>query len=324
VCTAMEESRDADNTEAAARNRTELPLILEIKGNSLDDGPGIRTVIFFKGCPLSCSWCHNPECKSIAQEISFDPELCIDCESCLETCKRGALEPNNPYYINRDICNLCFDCVETCPSGALARVGRYMKVDEVVAAIEKDQPFFRTSGGGVTLSGGEPLLFIDYVSGLLKKLKKMGVHTLIETCGYFNFKEFNIKILPWVKTIYFDLKLFDATEHKEHCGVDNALILENFEKLSRARARSGIELLARIPLIPGITATNENLSKLAAFLEENGAKEIALLEYNPLWLEKSRKIGRENVLAFRGSVTTWMKAAEMQRCRSIFQGFEIK
>ncbi|OFW60180.1 MAG: hypothetical protein A2W01_11695 [Candidatus Solincola sediminis] len=310
-------------TEANKTGEPKAPLILEIKGNSLDDGPGIRTVIFFKGCPLTCSWCHNPEGKSAAQEIAFDPEQCIDCERCLPVCKRGALEPNNPYFVNRDVCNLCFDCIETCPTGALSRVGKHMEVDAVAAAIEEDMPFFRISGGGVTLSGGEPLLFMDYVSLLLEKLKKIGVHTLIETCGYFSFKEFNIKILPWIKTIYFDLKLFDAIEHKEHCGVDNSLILENFEKLRRAQARSGIELLVRIPLIPGITATDENLSRIAAFLRKNESSRVALLEYNPLWMEKSRKIGRENAIALNGSITAWMKAAEVERCHEIFEGFEI-
>lgn len=304
-------------------DRGKLPFVLEIKGNSLDDGPGIRTVIFFKGCPLSCSWCHNPEGKRVAQEISFDAAECVGCGTCLNTCREGALDRRDPEYIDRKSCTLCFDCADACPSGALARVGRYMAVEEVAAAVERDIPFFRTSGGGVTLSGGEPLLFMDYTSLLLNHLKEMGVDSLIETCGHWDLEEFEKKILPWAGTIYFDLKIFDPNEHKKHCGIDNSLILENFKKLHAAYLTGGMRIMPRIPLIPGITATDANLRDLAGFLKESGVDEVALLEYNPLWIEKSRKVGRANLLARKESMTTWMKAAEVRRCRAIFEGFKV-
>jgi pyruvate formate lyase activating enzyme len=299
------------------------PLILEIKGNSLDDGPGIRTVVFFKGCPLSCTWCHNPESKRAAQEISFDSAECVGCGTCLETCAEGALDRGNPDYIDRERCTLCFECVDACPSGALARVGRYMEIPEVAEVIAKDLPFFRTSGGGVTLSGGEPLLFMNYASGLLRKLKEMEIHTIVETCGHFDPVEFREKILPHLDAVYFDLKLFDPDEHRKQCGVSNQLILDNFRELHRLSAGSAMEVLARIPLIPGITATDENLSALAAFLGENGVGRVALLPYNPLWIEKSRKVGQRNPLAAREPMTAFMKPSEIERCRSIFEGFDI-
>jgi pyruvate formate lyase activating enzyme len=310
-----------DSGEPAGKGRT--PLILEIKGNSLDDGPGIRTVVFLKGCPLSCSWCHNPEAKSPAQEISFNPEECIDCEACLEVCKQSALEPNNPYYINREKCTLCFDCTEVCPAGALARVGQDLDIDEITAIVERDIPFFKTSGGGVTLSGGEPLMFMQYTSQLVRRLKSMGVHILIETSGYFAMENFEKMILPYVNTIYFDLKIFDNEEHKKQCGVDNHLILNNFEQLLAAWRRAPIEIIPRVPLIPGITATDKNLTQIAAFLKEAGAHEVALLQYNPLWMEKSRKIGQENRLALTKAMTSWMKGAELRHCQAVFSGFKI-
>lgn len=299
------------------------PLVLEIKGNSLDDGPGIRTVVFFKGCPLSCTWCHNPESKSAAREISFDAAECVGCGTCLEACAEGALDRANPDYIDRERCTLCFKCVDACPSGALAGVGRYMEISEVAAMIEKDLPFFRTSGGGVTLSGGEPLLFMDYASGLLRKLKEMEIHTMVETCGHFDLGEFRKKVLPHLDALYFDLKLLDPDEHKRQCGVSNRLILDNFRELHRLSIEGVMEVLTRIPLIPGITATSENLSSLAAFLRDNGVRRVALLPYNPLWIEKSRKVGQHNPLAARDAMSAFMKPSEVERCRAYFGGFDI-
>jgi pyruvate formate lyase activating enzyme len=299
------------------------PLILEVKGNSLDDGPGIRTVIFFKGCPLSCTWCHNPEGKTASQEISFDASECVGCGTCLQVCPEGALDRDDPDYIDRVKCTLCFECVEACPSGALSRVGRYMEAGEIAAMVQEDLPFFRNSGGGITLSGGEPLLFMGYVSHLLRKLKEMGIHALVETCGHFDLDELEEKILPYLDIIYFDLKIHDAAEHQRHCGLPNQLILDNFSKLFRRYIDGGTPVLARIPLIPGITATDGNLSALAGFLRDNGVHEVALLPYNPLWIEKSRKVGRDNPLVGRDAMAAFMKPSEIERCRAIFAGFSI-
>ena len=299
------------------------PLILEIKGNSLDDGPGIRTVVFFKGCPLSCVWCHNPESKRAGVEISFEPKECVGCDTCLDVCGEGALDRSNPGFIDRGRCTLCFECAEACPAGALARVGREMSVGDVIEEVEKDVPFFRTSGGGVTLSGGEPILFMEYCSELLKGLEERDIHTIIETCGYFDREEFDRLVYPYVDTIYFDLKLIDEAEHRKNCGVSNAPVLENFRALHRRSLEGGVEVLPRVPLIPGITATEENLKGIAAFLGECGARKVAILQYNPLWLEKSAKVGQENPLEGRERMTTWMTPAEVRRYRDMFDGFEI-
>lgn len=300
------------------------PLILDIKGNSLDDGPGIRTVVFFKGCPLSCVWCHNPESKRSGVEISFDAGECVGCDTCMDVCPESALDRANPDFIDRGKCTLCFECAGQCPSGAISRVGRVVAVEEIVSEVKKDMPFFKTSGGGVTLSGGEPTLFMEYCGRLARALRGLGVHTILETCGHFDMRGFEELVHPFIDAVYFDLKLIDPGEHKEQCGVSNELILENFKSLYERYHAGGTEVLPRIPLIPGITATDSNLEMFAGFLREEGAGRVALMPYNPLWIEKDRKVGGHSLLVDRQQMTTWMNPAAVKRCRSIFKGFEVE
>jgi pyruvate formate lyase activating enzyme len=204
-------------------------LIVDLKRNSLDDGPGIRTVIFFKGCPLSCVWCQNPETKSALQEIYFNREDCLDCKKCLEVCHKGAIDFSNTYRIIRAECDLCGNCIENCPTNALKFAGKKYEINELVKIILKDKIFYENSGGGVTLSGGEPTLHIDYLNQLLKKLKKNNIHICLETCGYYNNRKFNDLILPYLDLIYFDLKLYDLELHQKFCKVSNELIIRNFD-----------------------------------------------------------------------------------------------
>jgi pyruvate formate lyase activating enzyme len=300
------------------------PLVLDIKGNSLDDGPGIRTVIFFKGCPLSCVWCQNPESKETGVEISFDEKECIGCDTCLDVCPEGALSRDNPFFIDRERCTFCFDCADNCPALALSVVGREMSCDEIVGALLKDKPFYDTSGGGVTLSGGEPTMFMDFTAGLLVELKSKGIHTLLETCGLFNLKRFEEKLYPHLDTIYFDLKLHDPGEHLKFCGVRNDTIIENFIALHKMSSESGIPLLARVPLIPGITDRESNLGAIAHLLRMQGAKKVQVLSYNPLWHEKSRKIGVENPLRLQESMTRWIDAERLERSKAIFRKENIE
>ena len=160
-----------------AEQNAERPLILEISGNALDDGPGIRSVIFFKGCPLSCVWCHNPEGKRAVREIAFDAKACVGCDTCMKLCPEKALSRGNRHFIDRTRCSLCFLCADACPSEALSRVGLEMEVGEIVYTVMKDKPFYDVSGGGVTLSGGEPALFMDFTAALLSRLKAQGGYT---------------------------------------------------------------------------------------------------------------------------------------------------
>ncbi|MFZ5597141.1 MAG: glycyl-radical enzyme activating protein [Bacillota bacterium] len=295
------------------------PLIFEIKGNSLDDGPGIRTVVFFKGCPLSCVWCHNPESKRAGEEISFDADQCIGCGTCLETCPDNALSRANTFFIDRDRCSLCFKCVESCPAGALAVVGRRLTHGEILARVIRDKPFYDVSGGGVTLSGGEPALHMDFVSVLLKRCKEEGLHTLMETSGQFDCFRFEKSVLPYLDIIYFDIKLFDPVRHRQYCGIGNETILQNFARLSGLSTGGRFELLPRVPLIPGITDSESNLRDIARFLKKHGATGVRLLPYNPLWHKKSAKIGVDNPYGGVEAMTRWMPGEQVQRCEEIFR-----
>ncbi len=294
------------------------PLILEIKGNSLDDGPGIRTVVFFKGCPLNCVWCHNPESKRSGVEISFDMNQCIACDSCINTCPCNALSRENQYFIDRDRCTLCFLCTDACPSGAMSRIGFDMPVDEIVKSLIKDKPFFDTSGGGVTLSGGEPTFDMSFTSELMKALKKEGIHVLLETCGFFNFDTFKKLLYPYADMIYYDIKIIDPDDHKKYCGVSNEVILSNFTKLHEAYRNGGVEILPRTPLIPDITDTDKNITAIADFYQSNGVKRAALLDYNPLWHEKNGKIGVNNPYSQEEKMAKWISKEKALACRQIY------
>lgn len=293
------------------------PLILEIKGNSLDDGPGIRSVIFFKGCPLNCTWCHNPESKKRLTEISWDEKKCIDCAACIKVCPKNALGTKNLNFIDRDKCDNCFLCIDECPSKALEKVGQSLDISTVMEKVLPYKSFFDSSGGGVTLSGGEPTLFMDYSSALLEKLNGHDIPTLIETCGHFKFEKFKEKILPFINTIYFDLKIMNKELHKKYCGLTNETILKNFSKLVKLQDEYSFQLLARTPLIPGITDSKENLRAIANFLLENKITKASLLSYNPLWTEKNNKIGLVNTL-IPSELTSWMSPEEEKHCQKIF------
>jgi pyruvate formate lyase activating enzyme len=301
-----------------AAQEAATPLILEIRGNSLDDGPGIRSVVFFKGCPLSCAWCQNPEGKRAGREIAFDATECVGCDSCLKLCPEKALSRGNRTFIDRTRCSLCFRCADACPSGALSRVGREMEIGEIVDAVMKDKPFYDTSGGGVTLSGGEPALFLDFTAELLTCLKARGVHTLLETCGSFDMEKFRSAVLPHLDTVYFDIKLIDDDAHRGYTGTPNGRILENFRTLVDITRGTSVTVLPRTPLVPGITDTDGNMEGIAAFLAGLGVRKAVLMSYNPLWHAKAVKIGIDDPFNGDASMTAWMDAARLKRCREPF------
>jgi pyruvate formate lyase activating enzyme len=298
------------------------PLIFEIKGNSLDDGPGIRTVVFFKGCPLSCAWCHNPESKRREQELSFDKKKCVGCDTCIDLCTEKALDRKNPYFVDRERCSLCMACVDACPSGALSTMGKAMTVDEIIRTVEKDIPFFKNSGGGVTLSGGEPTLFMDFTASLAAGMRQRGIPVLLETCGLFNYDAFMERIYPNLDMIFFDIKIIDAEEHRRRCCQPNDVILDNFIKLNARYRDGGITVLPRVPLIPGLTATEENLAAIADFLRSQGARRVSLLQNNPLWFDKNEMLGR-SADGGSGEMRAWIARDRMETIRSLFDGFEI-
>lgn len=266
----------------------ERPLIFDIRRFALDDGPGIRTTVFLKGCPLSCIWCQNPESICREAEISFYPALCIQCGDCEKACPEHAARMNHPGRIIRERCIACGECVEGCPSTALKMVGKHYTGNELAAELLKDRIFYETSCGGVTFSGGEPTLHMDYLSGVIRKLKENNIHIAIQTSGFFDMKEFRRTLLPCIDLIFYDIKLFDSQKHRKYTGVGNEEILDNFISLS---AEEKVTTISRTPLIPGITATEENLRQIAKFVRGLGCENYELLPYNPGGITKMRTIG---------------------------------
>ncbi len=271
-------------TESAVK-----PLIFDIRHFALDDGPGIRTTVFFKGCPLSCVWCHNPESISLQREITFNHALCISCADCEKVCPENAARMNHAGRIVRERCIACGVCAEKCPSTAIKIAGEYYSVNELVEELMKDRIFYKTSNGGVTFSGGEPALHADYLGDVMRDLKRYGVHIAIQTSGMFDIKEFREKVLPYTDLIFYDVKLFDSQRHREYTGAGNERILDNL--ISLARDRKAI-IIPRTPLIPGITATEENLLQIAGFIKEAGCTRYELLPYNPGGIAKREAAGK--------------------------------
>ncbi len=289
-------------------------LIFDIKRDCSEDGPGIRTTVFFKGCPLSCVWCHNPEGISPKPAISFSSERCNPKEcggyACLEVCPfnvPGINPENKKVYIDHDACTRCDKCFDVCTPKALEPVGNWWRVEELVKKVLIDKPFFDSTGGGVTLSGGEPTLQMEFLHRFLVALKREHANIGLETSGMFPLKPFQRDILPYLDFIYFDLKLIDPGESHKYTGCSNEKILRNFLTLNRD---APIPMVARIPLIPDITAAEHNLNGISRFLQKAGIKTCALMPYNPSWLEKAVRCGVD--ISYSNSV--FMSQRQEEKC----------
>lgn len=272
------------------KNGETLPLIFDVRRFALDDGPGIRTTVFMKGCPLSCLWCHNPESMYSGREIAFYPKRCINCGECRSACPENAILMEGAERIRRGKCTTCGICVAECPSTALKIVGGKYSVEQLTEGLLSDIIFYETSRGGVTFSGGEPTLYMDYVAEVMRELKKKNIHIAVQTSGMFDLEEFGTKLLPHIDLIFYDIKLFDPREHKKYTGKTNEQILSNYTELAK---ETGNRIIPRVPLVPGITATNTNLARIADFLNKNGRAEFELLPYNPGGISKRIAIGKE-------------------------------
>lgn len=275
-----------------ARNRSgecRLPLVVDIKRNSLEDGPGIRSVAFFKGCPLRCIFCQNPETQDPGAEVAFYHGKCIECGKCLEACGQKAIGLDFPGRIHREKCIRCGACAEACPAGALKLVGTYYPVDSLAEILLRDAAFYSHSGGGVTLSGGESTLYPDYLETLCSQLKARNIHIALQTSGYFDYESFKCRVMPYLDIVYFDIKFAAPEIHQRCTGKTNEVILNNFRQLLR---EDGIEVHPRVPLVPGVTATRENLSAIVDFLYDAGANSVTLLPYNPMGMEMAASLGK--------------------------------
>lgn len=252
-------------------------VIFDIKRFSTDDGPGIRTTIFFKGCPLNCLWCHSPESINRGKELLLFKNKCIGCKRCVEVCSNDAqIITSKERSVDRTKCNSCGKCVEVCPVGALKMAGEEYSLEELYNVIEEDRCFYNNStDGGVTFSGGEVLLQYDFLYEILKKCKETGIHTVVDTSGYASWNI--LKNIAKVTDLFlYDLKHMDSKKHREYTGVPNEIILDNLKNLSGL----GSKIWVRAPMIPGYNATEENFIEMANFLSKINVDKISLLNFN--------------------------------------------
>ncbi len=248
--------------------------IFDVQRFSIHDGPGIRTLVFFKGCILRCAWCQNPESQDVAPVVAFYESRCRKCFRCAEACVAGAIVSEG-YRIDHERCNFCLTCCEACPHQALRPIGEYLTPELLFERLVADEAYYQSSGGGVTFSGGEPMLYPEFMDRILDLCRGRNIHAAIETCGTFAYDRW-AAILPKLQLIYFDLKIMDDERHKQATGLSNVRILENARRL----VADGYPVEFRLPLVPGFTDGSDNLEAVAAFLKELGQKELHLLGYH--------------------------------------------
>lgn len=250
--------------------------IFNIQKFCLHDGPGIRTTVFFKGCDLRCKWCSNPESQKMDRQLTFDQEKCSACGKCAEICVRGARKiVDSKCIVNEDICSLCGACVPVCPAEAIKIEGEYVSVEDVMPTIMKDKVYYDHTGGGVTFSGGEPLMQVDFALELAHAIRNEGISLAIETTGAVSSDRFKA-FLPLLDFVYMDFKHYDTARHREGTGIGNEQILENI----RILRDSGIEFMLRIPVIPGFNDSLEDARRFAAYLKEMDIHRVQLLPFH--------------------------------------------
>ncbi len=265
-------------------------IVFNVMRYCVHDGPGIRTTVFLKGCPLRCSWCHNPEGQRSEIQYSFREDRCIRCGNCFDACPNEAVEKQGERYVPmREKCESCGTCIATCYAEAREQVGTEMTVDEVVDEILKDRSFYERSGGGVTFSGGEPLLHPDFLLALLRRCQALHIHTAVETSGFCT-EETLRSVMPFVDQFLYDLKIMDTEAHRRFTGVGNERILSNLELL----CRSGRQTIVRIPVIPGVNDHPANIQAIIGYLRDRTTvSAVHLLPYHNFGRDKAHRLGMD-------------------------------
>ena len=292
-------------------------LVFSIQRYSTEDGPGIRTTVFMKGCPLKCLWCHNPEGQEFSPQIAFNDSRCIGCKECVDACPQGAINfTADGSRTDRVKCQNCGKCAEVCPTGARELIGKYMTAEEVFSEVERDTLFYRNSGGGVTVGGGEPTMQPGFLVEFLRKCHEQGIHTALDTSGYVEWKEME-EILKYVDLVLYDIKQIDLAKHAEYTGVSNDLILENARRISS----KGIPMIIRVPVIPGYTDGEDSIRGIMEFacVLESVVK-VDLLPFHRLGEPKYRKLDRS--YAFEG--TQPPAGVDMQELKRIVESLGLQ
>ena len=289
-------------------------VIFNIQRYSINDGPGIRTTVFMKGCPLDCLWCHNPESKNIMPELSYNSSKCLKCEACAMVCPNNCHQfSNNEHVLNRGNCTACGECANVCAGDALTLMGKTMTVEEVLTKVKKDELFYSESGGGMTVSGGEPFMQYPFLYELVRTAKKSNLHICLETCGYTDFDKLQ-KIAPYVDTFLYDYKETNDSRHKEYTGVSNKRILKNLEMLNKI----GADIILRCPLIMGYNDRTDHFEGIAAITKSyKNIRQVDVEPYHPLGKAKSQDIGKDYPLGDIGFVdkelvTEWIQQIQSQ------------
>jgi len=299
-----------------------LGRIFQIQRFSIQDGPGIRTTVFLKGCPLCCLWCHNPESVQAGQEVFFSASQCMGCGYCFEHCAQHAHRMvDGVHVLDREACVACGECGKGCYTGALEMVGYEASVEEVLAEVLKDRPFYETSGGGMTLSGGEPLTQFEFSRALLAAARESGLHTCVETSGFAPFEHL-LALLPLVDLFYIDCKETDPARHQDYTGVTLARIVENFTRLDAL----GVVTVLRCPIVPGLNARDDHFLGIAALANRlHHVKEVHILPYHPLGRSKLERLGKPDVnpewsFPERAVVESWIAAVARDCHVPVLQG----
>ena len=266
--------------------------VFDIQRFSLHDGPGIRTIVFLKGCPLSCKWCSNPESQNMKPVIMYKKNECLHCGRCINACSRKAISFENKTFIDRSICTGCGECANACPAGALVVKGKTMTVQQLIRELKKDATTYRRSGGGITLSGGEPLVQYEFAAELLRACKAQGWDTAIETTGA-GITEAVEKVIPYVDTVLLDIKHLDTEKHKKFTGIGNEQILKNAARISQISST-----VVRVPVIPGFNYSEEEIRAITEFAKTlRGVRTIHLLPYHTFGENKYDLLGCDYELA---------------------------